>query len=108
MDFLNYHYYCHGNLASAGSLKDIPLNRLNQKDIEAFHNRLESTPTVANRVLAVLSFVFAWDSKRGKNRLFKGVNPCLRIEKFPETKDNKFMSLFITRNDLNCRVKLNG
>ena len=41
------------------------------EDIEAFHNRLESTPTVANRVLAVLSVDFAWDSKRGKNRLFK-------------------------------------
>ena len=34
------------------------------EDIEAFHNRLESTPTVANRVLAVLSVCFSWDSKR--------------------------------------------
>jgi len=82
-----------GDLASAGSLKDIPLNRLTQEDIETFHNRLESTPTVANRALAVLSVVFAWDSKRGKDRLFKGVNPCLRIEKFPETKDKKFLEI---------------
>ena len=81
------------NLASARSLKDIPLDKLNQEDIEAFHNRLESTPTVANRVLAVLSVCFAWDSKRGKDRLFKGVNPCLRIEKFPETKDKKFLEI---------------
>ena len=42
-------------LASAGSLKDIPLNKISQEDIETFHNRLESTPTVANRVLACLS-----------------------------------------------------
>ena len=85
--------YPTGNLSTAGSLKDIPLNELNQEDIEAFHNRLESTPTVANRVLAVLSVCFAWDSKRGKDRLFKGVNPCLRIEKFPETKDKKFLEI---------------
>lgn len=81
------------NLSSAGSLKDVPLNKLNQEDIEAFHNRLESTPTVANRALAVLSVVFTWDSKRGKNRLFKGSNPCLGIEKFPETKDKKFLEI---------------
>ena len=85
--------YPTGNLTTAGSLKDVPLDKLNQEDIEAFHNRLESTPTVANRVLAVLSVCFAWDSKRGKDRLFKGVNPCLRIEKFPETKDKKFLEI---------------
>ncbi len=85
--------YPAGNLTTAGSLKDVPLDKLNQEDIEAFHNRLESTPTVANRVLAVLSVCFAWDSKRGKDRLFKGVNPCLRIEKFPETTDKKFLEI---------------
>ncbi len=82
-----------GNLASAGSLKDIALNKLTHEDIEAFHNRLESTPTVANRVLACLSVAFSWDSKRGKDRLFDGTNPCLRIEKFPEIKDKKFLEI---------------
>ena len=53
---------------------------------------MEKIPTTANRVLATLSVAFEWDMKRTTERLYHSdINPCLRIEKYPETKDKKFI-----------------
>ena len=66
------------------------LKDVSKRDIEIWHNRLEDTPTTANRALAALSIVFEWDSKK-LNPMFKAGNPCLRISKYEETKDKKYL-----------------
>jgi hypothetical protein len=77
-----------------GALKDIPLDRLTKRDIEIWHTRMASIPTAANRVLAILSTAFEWDMKRAVDRLFTGENnPCLRVSKYRETKDKKYLEL---------------
>ena len=69
-------------------LHELPLNDVTRSDIEIWHQKLEDTPTAANRALAALSVVFEWDAKQ-LNPMFKGVNPCLRITKYQETKRQK-------------------
>ena len=77
-----------------GALKDMPLKKLTKRDIEIWHARMESIPTTANRALAILSVAFEWDMKRAVTRLYTGENnPCLRITKYQETKDKKFLEL---------------
>jgi len=71
-------------------LADIPLEKLTKRDIEIWHNRMESIPTAANRALAALSVIFEWDSKRA-NSSYKGFNPCLRIAKYQEQKDKRYI-----------------
>ena len=77
-----------------GALKDIPLKKLTKRDIEVWHARMESIPTTANRALAILSIAFEWDMRRSVTRLYPGENnPCLRITKYQETKDKKYLEL---------------
>ena len=74
-------------------LHELPLKDVTRSDIEIWHQKLEDTPTAANRALAALSVVFEWDAKQ-LNPMFKGVNPCLRITKYQETKDKKYIDDF--------------
>ena len=77
-----------------GALRDIPLDRLTKRDIEIWHSRMGSIPTTANRALAILSTAFEWDMKRAIHRLYPGENnPCLRVSKYQETKDKKYLEL---------------
>ena len=81
-----------GDAYAEGALKDVPLNKVEKRDIQILHSRMEKIPTTANRVLATLSVAFEWDMKRTTERLYHSdVNPCLRIDKYPETKDKKFI-----------------
>ena len=63
---------------------------ISRSDVQIWHQKLEQRPTAANKALAALSIVFEWDSLKLKP-MFKGVNPCLRIAKYQETKDKKFI-----------------
>ena len=77
-----------------GALKDLPLNKVTKKDVEIWHNRLEATPTVANRALSYLSVVFEWDMRRSTNRLYKSdANPCSRISHYVEKKHKDYLKL---------------
>ena len=81
-----------GDTYSTGALRDIPLKDLKKRDIELWHARMESIPTAANRALADLSVAIEWDMKRLTNRLFhQEVNPCLRVDKYPEEPDKKYI-----------------
>ena len=71
-------------------LAELPLDKLTKKDIEIWHSRMESIPTAANRALAVLSVVFEWDANR-QIPTHKGSNPCLRVTKYEEQKDKKWI-----------------
>ena len=77
-----------------GALKDIPLDKVSKRDIEIWHARMEPISTTGNRALAILSTAFEWDMKRAVTRLFPGENnPCLRITKFHEGKDKRYLEL---------------
>ena len=71
-------------------LAELPLDKITKRDIEIWHSRMEIVPTAANRALAALSVVFEWDSKRIVPS-HKGFNPCLRVAKYEEKKDKKYI-----------------
>ena len=81
-------------------LADIPLDKLTKKDVEIWHSKLAAVPIAANRALAVLSTVFEWDSKRS-TPAYKGFNPCLRIAKYPEVKDKRYIDTIEKVLDVN-------
>ena len=67
----------------------IAVKDVNRADIASLHHSMRSTPYQANRVLAVLSSMFTWAIRHGE---YIGENPCLMIEKFKETKKERFLS----------------
>ena len=71
-------------------LAELPLDKITKKDIEIWHSRMELIPTAANRALAALSVVFEWDSHRTTST-HKGINPCLRVPKYEEKKDKRWI-----------------
>ena len=91
MDCLSKPYKLAENNYYKKSLPKIFLKELSRSDIQIWHQKLEQRPTAANKALAALSVVFEWDSSKLKP-MFKGINPCLRILKYPEKKDKKYIS----------------
>ena len=71
-------------------LAELPLDKLTKKDVEIWHSRMESIPSAANRALAALSVVFEWDANR-QVPTHKGSNPCLRVTKYEEHKDKRWI-----------------
>ena len=59
-------------------------------DISRLHHELRATPYAANRVLAVLSKMFALAEKWGERP--DGSNPCRHVEKYPERKRERMLS----------------
>jgi integrase len=90
LDTLNNSYKLAENNYYKKSLPKILLKDISRSDVQIWHQKLEQRPTAANKALAALSIVFEWDSLKLKP-MFKGVNPCLRIAKYQETKDKKFI-----------------
>ena len=81
-----------GDSYSKIALKDITLKDITKRDIEIWHTRMKDIPIAANRALAALSVAFEWDMNRLTNRLYqKDNNVCLRIPKYQENKDKRFI-----------------
>lgn len=68
-----------------GSLK---VSRVKNADIEALHASLSATPTQANRVLALLSKMFALAEKWEYRP--QHTNPCAHVDRFPEAKRKRY------------------
>jgi hypothetical protein len=60
-------------------------------DVERLHMSMESTPTQANRTVAVLSVLFRLAEKWGMRPV--GSSPTSGIERFPESKRERFLSM---------------
>lgn len=65
------------------SVGGIKVAELSRKDAARLHRSLHETPVVANRALAVLSAFVSWAIKAGYR---DQSNPCLGIDRYPETK----------------------
>jgi integrase len=63
---------------------------VSRTDVARLHNSLQDKPYQANRVLAVLSKMFAWAEKMGYRS--DGTNPCRHVERYPEHKHERFLS----------------
>ncbi|MCL4822115.1 MAG: site-specific integrase [Vicinamibacteria bacterium] len=72
------------------ALGDARVDRLSQHDVAAFHVSWKDTPTRANRAVALLSHMFtkaeAWGLRAPHS------NPCRHVERFGETKRERFLS----------------
>ena len=73
-----------------GALGENRLDRVTRADVTAYHLKLKGTPTRANRALALLSTMFNLAEKWGVRG--DGSNPCRHVERFEETKRERFLS----------------
>jgi integrase len=69
-------------------LGPLAVDAVTRDDVEALHLRMRTTPTTANRALAVLSKMFnlaeAWRLRPLQS------NPCYRLERYPERARDRF------------------
>lgn len=63
---------------------------LSREKIAAFHHGMAKTPYQANRVLGTLSIMLTQAEIWGMRP--EGINPCLRIKRFKESKRERFLS----------------
>ncbi len=68
----------------------VAIGEIERRDIAKLHHEMRGTPYQANRVLALLSKLFAWSEARGLRP--EGVNPCRHVEKHREQKRERFLS----------------
>lgn len=61
-----------------------------RSDVARLHHAMRKTPGAANRILALLSKLFALCEKWGLRT--DGSNPCRHVEKYPERKMERFLS----------------
>lgn len=71
-------------------LGSVPVDAVRRDTVEALHVQLRSTPTEANRLLAVLSKMFNLAEAWGLRPLQS--NPCYRIERYREVARDRFYS----------------
>jgi integrase len=81
-----------GNLRRAilPALGKLRLDAITRSEITRFHLSRKDTPTNANRCLALLSHMFTMAEKWGERP--DGSNPCVHVDRFPETKRERFLS----------------
>jgi integrase len=61
-----------------------------RQDIARLHHAKRSTPTEANRALALLSVLFTFAERQGERP--DGSNPCKHVERFPQQRRERFLS----------------
>ncbi|WP_342111035.1 site-specific integrase [Methylobacterium sp. SI9] len=61
-------------------------NDVTHEDVRRLHFEYRATPYQANRLLALLSKMFAWSGRRGER------NPCTGVERFGEKKRRRYLS----------------
>ncbi len=66
------------------------IDAIQRSHVAKLHNELQSTPYQANRTLAVLSKMFNWLEAVGLRT--DRSNPCLHVEKYPESKRECLLS----------------
>jgi integrase len=72
-------------------LGSIPAKDITRADIARLHLSRRKTPVQANRMVAVISALYTFASKRGL--LLDETNPARTIEKFPEQSRERFLSV---------------
>lgn len=72
------------------ALGKLRLDRITRADVTRFHLGRKETPTNANRCLALLSHMFTIAEKWGVRP--EGSNPARYVERFEETKRERFLS----------------
>jgi integrase len=66
------------------------VDRITRSDVVALHLAWKDTPTRANRALSLLSHMLTMAEKWGIRA--DGTNPCRHVERFKETKRERFLS----------------
>lgn len=74
----------------SGALGTKPINEVRRADISKIHHDLRETPIWANRTLAALSKLFSWCEMQELRP--DGSNPCRHIQRYPETRRERFLS----------------
>jgi integrase len=79
-----------GRLHILPALGHLPVARVTSKDVTDLHRSMRANPTNANRVLQLLKAFFYWLERR---ELFRGDNPAVRTERYPEKLRERFLTV---------------
>lgn len=71
-------------------LRRRPIGDIGRADMEKLHQDLRETPTMANKLIAILSKLFSWAEKTGLRPT--GENPCRYVERYDEVQRERFLS----------------
>ncbi len=66
------------------------IEEITKADVAGFHHKWANKPRTANHALAVLSKILSWAEQQGLRP--EHTNPCLNIERYRETKRERFLS----------------
>lgn len=64
------------------------INTIRKREVEILHHNLNETPSLANRLLIMLSSVFSYAINHG----FITQNPCIGIKKYTEEKRERYLA----------------
>ncbi|MEQ1737489.1 MAG: site-specific integrase [Rhodoglobus sp.] len=67
-----------------------PVNAIKAPDVARAHVSWRATPRAANHALSVLSKLLTWATQHGYRE--EGDNPCTAVERYPETKRERYLS----------------
>ena len=73
------------------SLGTTKVDKLSRQQVGKLHSSLADTPFQANRMLAVVGSMYAFAER--SNIVSEGVNPARRIEKFKESRRERFLTV---------------
>ena len=81
------------NTFHTGMLRDIPLNKVTNADVNVWMQRLRNVQGSANHALTALSVAFEYDLRKPKGSLCKNnINPCQRVNKFASQPDKRYLT----------------
>ena len=81
------------NTFHTGLLRDIPLNKVTNADVNVWMQRLRNVQGAANHALTALSVAFEYDLRKPKGSLCKNnINPCQRVNKFSSQPDKRYLT----------------
>ncbi|RUM43774.1 MAG: integrase [Desulfocapsa sp.] len=78
------------NLHVPQKLKNRFIIEISRRDMSNLHNKMQDTPSQANRTIAMLSKFFNWCEQNGHRD--NGSNPCRHIKRYKEHKRERFLS----------------
>lgn len=72
------------------AIKSRRIVEVRRADMVKLHGAMQSTPSAANRALAVVSSVWSWAERR--DEVGAGSNPCSGIERYAESSRERFLT----------------
>ncbi len=85
-----YSYRTTARIRFPDALWKMPIKEVDRQYVARLHHSLHETPSIANKVVALLSSFFNWSERLGYRDDY--TNPCRHVKKYKETPRQRFLS----------------